>query len=208
MMRFFGIFNFAVRMRPDCAVRMALFAVVAFAIHLIALPSPASAQVLDPVLRIADQPDSPIKITAFTARIQLGEGRYYSLSESGVVMNTGYRNTSGRKIVAVQLAFFAFDVWNDSIGGSYAYSYPMPGDYPMPPEVTVSNAVESLASGASTDRTINLAHSNPTLFLTGLVGVSKVRFEDGEVWRASPQDWLSQIEDLIPGISKTRETRS
>lgn len=208
MLRFFGTFNFAARRRHDFAARMVLFAVVALAIHLFAFPSIASAQVLDPVLRIADQPDSPIKITAFTARIQLGEGRYYSLSESGVIMNTGYRNTSGRKIVAVQLAFFAFDVWNDSIGGSYSYSYPLPGDYPIPPEVTVSNAVESLSPGTTTDRTINLAHSNPTLFLTGIVGVSKVRFEDGEVWKASPQTWLSQIENLIPGISKTRETRS
>lgn len=157
---------------------------------------PSAAFALDPVTRIADQPDCPIKIVSYRSEFQMGEGQYYSRDFQGVYHLLEYTNASQKEIVAFQLTFLCFDIWNESMSTNYGYSYrsTLTG--------MEANAFEALGLGAGGNRVWITRLDRPHLYLTGMVGVTKVRFEDGTIWKSEIKDWAGQLEDLIPGIDE------
>jgi hypothetical protein len=148
------------------------------------------------VYRIANQPDSPVKIVKYEAQLQQGGGEYWNGGQQGVYQTVEYENVSGRQIVAVQFSFFTFDVWNEPMTSmSYSSIYStgeLVGEK--------SDIVEDIAPGNS-NRLVNMPNlANPNLFLTGIAGVTKVRFADGEVWTAESKDIVMQLSDNIPDL--------
>jgi hypothetical protein len=157
-----------------------------------AMPSLA----VERIYRIADQPDSPVKIVKYEAELQQGKGDYWYGGQQGIYQVVEYENVSGRQIVAVQISFFHFDVWNEPIGTAlYTGSY-----IPNQLNGVTSDVVEDFAPG-KTKRLVSIPNiDDPNLFLTGIVGVTKVRFADGEVWKAEIKDIAMQLSDVIPDM--------
>jgi len=168
-------------------------AIVIVMLLLGAMPSLA----VERVYRIADQPDSPVIIVKYEAQLQQGGGEYWSGDQQGIYQIVEYENVSGRKIVAVQLSFFHFNVWNECMEGTM-YSGVIYTDERL--SSTTVDLVEDLMPGGN-GKILNMpGFANPNLFLTGIVGITKVRFADGEVWKAETKDIAMQLSDVIPDM--------
>lgn len=123
--------------------------------------APAIGQRAKAETKIIAQPTAPIKITSYGA-VYYGSSSTYV--ERGIHHEVEYENTSARKIVAIEFGLVAFDIWNEYLDRT--------GGITMTPlEATAKNKGEWVAS-----RYADFS------FHTGVAYVSKVRFEDGEIW--------------------------
>jgi len=134
---------------------------------------------LESVSKILDQPDSPIKILTYKSAYGM-HSKVALIGEKteGVRHQTEYQNISERGILAVELNYVMFDLFNDYLGsaGTLEMDFLKPGD---------KDKSDGVAGYGST-------------FLTGAAFVNKVRFADGEVWRAN----LDNIAQEIAKIDK------
>jgi hypothetical protein len=146
------------------------------------LPYPIRA--LDPVAKIVDQPDSPLKIILYNAAYQEG-GRY---STEGIHHAVEYQNISGRIVEAVQIGLVSFDVWNDYLDRT--------GGLPL----------DVLALNAKDKGTWVTGRYRGSSFLTGVAYVSKVRFNDGEIWEADLQSIADELAKIEEGFDVSRLT--
>ena len=158
--------------------RTAMAAVVTLAAQLFTQPS----AVADPPAaehRILAQEGAPIVISVYTARYQ-DRGSY---SREGIRHVLQYRNVSKRKIVALQFGLLAFDIFNefqDRLGGY---------------------AIQDVDPGATADGTWVASARAESAFYTGVAYLSKVRFEDGEVWSADLDGITKQVQEIEAGFS-------
>ena len=153
-------------MRAPC-VFWVMLALGTVALH--AEPPPAEHRVLE-------QGGAPVEIVGYTANYQRGTSSRYS--REGIRHSVTYRNISGRKIVALQFGLLSFNIFNefqDRLGGYTIED--------VAPEESATG--EWLASA--------LAESS---FYTGVAYVSKVRFEDGQVWSADLDEVAKQVQEL------------
>jgi hypothetical protein len=110
--------------------------------------------------RIISQPDSPVKITSYQADYQRGS----TYQREGIQHEVKYQNISQKKIVAVQIGFVSFDIWNEFLDQTNGVSM----DKVSPGEDESGTWIATVYSDFS--------------FYTGIAYVSKVRFDTGEIW--------------------------
>ena len=135
--------------------------------HLVAAPPPAQHKVLQ-------QEGAPLRIGSYTASYQEG-GRY---SREGIRHSAAVRNVTDRKIVAYQLGLLSFNIFNefqDRLGGY---------------------AIEDVAPGGAESGSWLASALAESAFYTGVAYVSKVRFEDGEVWQADLEGVAAQVREI------------
>ena len=131
--------------------------------------------------KILKQDNAPLVIEKYSARYQASLRSSYS--REGIRHILEYRNITDKKIVAAQFGLLAFNIFNefqDRLGGYTIEN--------ITPQELVSG--EWLASA--------LAES---AFYTGVAYISKVRFEDGEIWTADLDDVTSQVQEIEASFS-------
>ncbi len=141
------------------------------AVLLIAIMTASYARAIEPVTKIVEQSGAPLKITSYTAAYQEGD----LFTKEGIRHYAEYKNTSGKTIVALIIAFFSFDIWNKHINSMPRYSIE-----DIPPDGNGNGVWLDPADGGFA-------------FTTGIAGIVKVRFSDGTVWEADYDALSSKI---------------
>lgn len=129
--------------------------------------------------RILAQDDAPIVISDYAAMYQPRGTN----SREGIRHTLRYRNVSKRRIVALQFGLLAFNVFNefqDKLGGY---------------------AIQDVEPGEDTYGTWLANARAESAFYTGVAYLSKVRFEDGEVWSANLNNITKQVQEIEMGFS-------
>ncbi|MDP1570374.1 MAG: hypothetical protein Q8L86_10245 [Vicinamibacterales bacterium] len=160
------------------AVRVLSFVVGAATILLTAA---AEAQP-KPTTTVVAQHDAPVTISSYTA--QYRERSQYAAE--GVHHSVKYQNSSGRTIVAIQFGLATFDVWNEFLNR------------------TNGIALETVTGGRSQSGTWIANPLRAFTFLTGVAWVSKVRFEDGEIWTADEKTVLEALRAIEADFDAAR----
>jgi hypothetical protein len=125
----------------------------------------------------------PIEITSYFATYNSGAG---SMRE-GVMHRVGFKNVSGKKIVAYKIGFMSFDAFRDPLGrGFEGYSVD---------EVSV----DSDANGAWIQTMLEAAIFNR--FGVGIAYPAKVRFDDGSIWSADLAKVAMQASEISSKIT-------
>ena len=129
--------------------------------------------------RILAQEGAPVEITVYAAMHQPRGTN----SREGIRHTLRYRNVSKRKIVALRFGLLAFDIFNEfqnRLGGF---------------------TIQDVEPGAETYGTWLASARAEAAFYTGVAYVSKVRYEDGEVWSADLDNIARQVQDIEVGFS-------
>ncbi len=139
---------------------------ISLAICLFATQTYAQATKIEYVSKIIEQPDAPIKILTYKTSYGM-HSKIAMVGEKteGVRHQTEYQNISQRGILAVQIEYEMFNVFDEYLGSSWAVKT----DYLKPNDKDKSDGVADQGF----------------TFLTGVAFVSKVRFDNGEVWHAN-----------------------
>lgn len=140
----------------------------------LALPVGSSAEPPPADHRVLEQSGAPIEITQYSARHQ-ERSRYQS---EGIRHDLRYRNTTSRRIVAVQFGLLAFNIFNefqDRLGGF---------------------TIEDVNAGREESGAWVASALAEASFYTGVAYVDKVRFEDGEIWTANDTEVLRQLQEI------------
>jgi hypothetical protein len=130
----------------------------------------------DKVSKIIDQPTAPLKILSYQANYQ----ERSSYRSEGIRHVLEYQNVSDRKIVAVQIGLVPFDIWNEFLDKTGGVSMQTIAPQAKEKGEWLANAYADFS------------------FHTGVAYVSKVRFEDGDIWTAD----LSAIANEMRKIEK------
>lgn len=133
---------------------------------------------IEPISKVIEQPNAPIKIFSYDAKYDKGT----KYTREGIKHAVEYQNVSGRKIVAVQVGLVSFDIWNeflDRMGGVSIRDL-------QPDEKEKGAWIAS-------------AYADFT-FLTGVSYVSKVRFDNGEIWSADLDTIAEELRKIEEGF--------
>ena len=101
----------------------------------------------------------------------------------GIRHSLNYRNASKRKIVALHFGVLAFDNVNefqDKLGG---------------------NTIQDVEQGATADGVWIASALAESAFYTGVAYLSKVRFENSEVWAADLDSITKQVQEIEAAFS-------
>jgi hypothetical protein len=148
---------------------LGLFAMVA-----VSLVGQAALAAPPPKMIIISQANSPIQITAYTARYV--EGSQYS--REGIHHNLTYMNRGAQQVVAIRFGLVTFDVFNQFLGKTGGIS------------------MDDLQIGKSEKGSwINSPYGDFS-FNTGLAYVDMVRFADGTIWKADEATVLDEIRKI------------
>lgn len=134
-------------------------------------------------VQILEQTDAPLTINEFTAQYQEG-GRY---SSEGIRYDVSFTNNTDQEIVAYAIGFYAFDVFNRSLGR------PLSGF-----------SVTKISPGDSDDGAWVQRVSSPSLFKdygTGIAYIAKARLADGTVWSYDEGNILSQLQEFEESLT-------
>lgn len=134
-------------------------------------------------VQILDQADAPLTLNEFTAQYQEG-GRY---STEGIRYDVSFINNTDQEIVAYAIGFYAFDVFNRSLGR------PLSGF-----------SVTKISPGDSDDGAWVQRVSSPSLFKdygTGIAYVARARLADGTVWSYDEGSILSQLQEFEESLT-------
>ena len=104
-------------------------------------------------------------------------------ADEGIAHVVEYRNITERKIVAVVFGLLAFDIFNES------------------QDVVQGWSLDGLEPDVSESGTWTRRSNMEEAFHTGMVYVAKVRFENGEIWRADLEDIVKQIQKVEEDFS-------
>ena len=129
--------------------------------------------------RILAQVGAPVVISIYVAMYQ----PHGANGREGIQHTVRYRNVSKRKIVALQFGLLAFDIFNefqDRLGGY---------------------TIQDVGPGEETFGTWLANARAESAFYTGVAYLSKVRFEDGEVWSADLDNIAKQVQEIEVGFS-------
>ena len=143
----------------------------------------AIAQRTTTATRIINQPTSPIKIISYNA-VYIGSSSTYV--SRGIHHNLEYENASVRTVVAVQFGLVSFDIWNEFLDrtGGVTMETIEPGSKEKGKWVATSYADFS--------------------FHTGVAYVSKVRFDDGEIWSADLPSVVLELRKIEKDFDASR----
>ncbi|MDY0144104.1 MAG: hypothetical protein RBR97_19660 [Bacteroidales bacterium] len=135
-------------------------------------------------VKILNQENAPISITSFTAKYQAGTSRYVS---EGIRFDVEFSNKTNQEIVAYAFGFYAFDVFNRSLGR------PLEG-----------YSVSTIKTGSSSSGAWVQRLSSPSLFEkygTGIAYVARVRLADGTIWNYNPANILKQLQEFEESLT-------
>jgi hypothetical protein len=136
-----------------------------------------------PETKIIAQTTAPIKIATYSATYIDSSSRYI---ERGIHHELEYENLSNRNLIAVEFGLVAFDIWNEFLDRT--------GGVTMTP---VS------AGGKSKGRWVASRYADFS-FHTGVAYVSKVRFDDGEIWSADTNAVLLKMRKIEKDFDATK----
>lgn len=126
---------------------------------------------------VIEQPEAPLTITQYQARY------VNSKDEVGISHRLEYQNKTDRRIQAVEVGLVAFDIWNEFI------------------EKIAANDLDRIGGGRSGDGAWLHNPQAAFIFHTGIAYISRVRFEDGEIWTADTATIAEQIKGVHPAFT-------
>ncbi len=137
------------------------------------------ARAADPKALVLAQTEAPVSITKYQTRYTRSD----KPDEQGITHKLDYKNVTNRRILAIEFGFVEFTIWNEHI------------------ETLIANDLDETGGGKSGDG--SWLHDPPTgfIFHTGIAYVSRVRFEDGEIWTADPNDVAEHIKGVEASFS-------
>jgi len=143
----------------------------------------AGAQRVATATRIMNQPTAPIKIMSYRA-VYIDSGSTYI--SRGIHHNLEYENASGRTVVAVQFGLVSFDIWNEFL------------------DRTGGITMERIAPGSKeTGKWVATSYADFS-FHTGVAYISRVRFDDGEIWSADLSAVLLELRQIEKDFDASR----
>jgi hypothetical protein len=125
-------------------------------------------------LIIVAQPNSAVEVSLYTAFYSGGDTR----SQPGISHSLQYRNRGTQKIVAVSFSFVCFDVFNRYLTTSGGISMD-----DLVPEKKERGSWRFNSYGSFS-------------FLSGVVYVNLIRFDDGTIWQADEPTVLAEIRKI------------
>ncbi len=133
----------------------------------------------EPKALVLTQAEAPVVITKYQNRYTRSD----KPDEQGINHRLDYKNRTNRRILAIEFGFVEFTVWNEHI------------------ETLIANDLDEVGGGKSGDG--SWLHDPPTgfIFHTGIAYVSRVRFEDGEIWTANPDAIVEHIRGVEASFS-------
>ena len=96
----------------------------------------------------------------------------------GIHHNLEYENSSERTVVAIQFGLVSFDIWNEFL------------------DRTGGVTIDTLRAAAKDKGEWVATAYGDFSFHTGVAYVSKVRFEDGEIWSADLNSVLHELRKI------------
>jgi len=149
--------------------------------------------------KIIDQPDSPVKIISYKCSYGMhSKVALVGEKTQGIRHQTEYQNTSERGILAVGLDYVMFNLFDEFL----EWAPTIETDFLKPSEKDKSDGVVDAAL---------YTPGQLSSFLTGIVFVSRVRFADGEIWRANLDTVianLTKIDKEFPASALKHKTLS
>jgi len=143
-----------------------------------------SVSAIEPVSKIVQQPDSPLEITKYNARYDVALTDYNDplskYKKPGVKHEIFYQNKSGKGIIAVEMTLINLDVWDETMSIDRATSIVDANSEPAKKVIW----------------TVAVPEGTGFMFLTGIVYISKVRFADGEIWKADKNEIASKLKSV------------
>lgn len=144
-------------------------------LFLLILIAAVPVRALQPTAKIIAQPGAPIEIVSYRAVYVSGSGAYI---QEGIQHAVEYKNVSGKVIDAVQIGLVSFDVWNEFLDRTLGLTTDTFGPNTSKKGTWVARAYADFS------------------FLTGVAYVSKVRFRDGEIWKADLDSIASELRQV------------
>jgi hypothetical protein len=133
---------------------------------------------------VISQPDAPVEITSYEALYQPSSS--YSRTREGIEHHVSYKNKTPRKIIAIEFGLVSFDIWNeflDNMGGI---------------------TMKLLGPGAEATSEWTSSRYGGFAFHTGVTYVSKVRFDDGEIWKADLGAVIKEMKKIEADFDASR----
>lgn len=125
--------------------------------------------------KILEQKDSPIVIEKYQSAYQRGSSTY---AREGIHHSVTYRNNTDRIIVAIQFGLVAFDIWNEFL------------------DRTGGVSMDAVKPGGKESGAWTANAYGDFSFHTGVAYVSKVRFDNGEIWTADLEAVARQMREI------------
>jgi hypothetical protein len=125
--------------------------------------------------------NAPLAISSYTTSYEpeTSSGRYTTGHLAQISHSVAYKNTSSKKIVALQVGLAAFDAFNGFMGRLSGWS------------------VEEIPAGEAKSGEWNqrpYAAFSFQRFGTGVAYINAVRFDDGTIWRANLKEILTEMQ--------------
>jgi hypothetical protein len=141
---------------------------------------PAFAQQNDAAARnrVVAQADAPISITEYKSSYTTGS----QYTTQGIHHDLKYVNSAKKTIVAIEFGLVSFDIFNDFADRTYGIDKNFDKRFQ---EGTKE------ASGGWVARALN-----ESFHWTGVVWVKRVRFENGEIWKADEQSIVAELKKI------------
>jgi hypothetical protein len=144
-----------------------------------ALAATQSTRAAGPKAMVMTQAEAPVVITKYTARYDRSD----NATEQGISHRIEYRNRSERRIEALEVGFVEFNIWNEHL------------------DTLIGNDLDAVAVGRAGEG--SWLHDPPAgfTFYTGVAYISRVRFEDGEIWTADLNAIAEHLRSLEAAFS-------
>lgn len=153
--------------------------------------------------KILSQPNSPVKIIRYGA-----ECKEYHIRDSyirdDIHHKVAFLNISSQVIVAVKINLMSFNVFNEFMHGESGYAVTDMDTFTR--MYDPNNPSRNYLYATKGTWIANLTEKNSN-FYWGAAYISKVRFEDGEIWIADYDQIARQIRDIDSslGIERIRK---
>ena len=161
------------------------FGAIGITLSILAAATPV-AQELDRVAVIISQPTSPVEIYDFSRTDRSGR---FTTTGDELYVNARWRNIVDRLIVAVEIGVLDFDVWHEFL------------------EYQLINNFEKLEP--RDDNRLNYSFTQHgtkyqiTRIQTSFAYVSRVMFEDGEIWERSLEQVTEEVQKTEPDFDSS-----
>lgn len=138
---------------------------------------------VEPRTTIVAQSTCPLRISQYTARYSQDEGLRHTIS---------YQNRASQKVVAIRFGMLSFDMFHTFIGR------------------TTGVVVDEMDKGKSDKGSWSTSSPSAPAFLTGIVWVDSIRFEDGTIWQGDEAAVVAEArkidKDFDASLLKDRAT--
>jgi hypothetical protein len=133
---------------------------------------------IKPVCHIIQPEEPPIKIDKYEAEYKSGKG----VGEEGIHHELNYQNMTSRKVVAVEFKFVSYSIWDEYLDTLSGLRIKDIWPYTTGQIPDDAHWIQKCVRDFS--------------FHTGFVFLSRVRFENGDIWTADRDMVLSKIRDF------------